>query len=233
MRGALDIFDARDDVEVVPTYSALSMTSAGPLRQDSFDEIAAGYRAAVTAAMPVDAVYLALHGAMQATDELDPEGKLLMITREIVGENVPIVISMDLHGIPTNKMISCVNGLVAYHTYPHNDFVDTGQRAARLLLKIIDGQVDLRFELPGRPSSEENTISSMTPAKTIGWSSFVPPYKYKLSAYCAGETCRILQIEKDYLLGLFEKDSQMGYTVISNLTGVASTRFHRLQDAAA
>ncbi len=141
MRGALNVFALRDDIEIVPAYSALSMTSAGPLRQDSFDQIAEGFRSAMEAALPVDAVYLALHGAMQATEELDPEGRLIEITRELVGEEVPIVISMDLHGIPTEKMIRNVNGLVAYHTYPHNDFVDTGDRAAHLLLRILDGEV--------------------------------------------------------------------------------------------
>lgn len=142
MRGALDILAERDDIEVVPTFSALTTTSAGPLKRESFDQIVRGFRASVEAALPVDAVYLALHGAMQATEELDPEGKLIEIARELVGEDVPIVISMDLHGIPTEKMVSNVNGLVAYHTYPHNDFVDTGNRAATLLLRILDGEVD-------------------------------------------------------------------------------------------
>lgn len=135
-------------------------------------------------------------------------------------------------GLNENQLSQIQSGCREIEYESGNRLFAEGDTADRLRI-IIEGQVDLRFELPGRPSSEENTISSMTPAKTIGWSSFVPPYEYKLSAYCAGETCRILQIEKDYLLGLFEKDSQMGYTIISNLTGVASTRFHRLQDSVA
>jgi NADP-reducing hydrogenase subunit HndB len=106
-----------------------------------------------------------------------------------------------------------------------------GENAERVWI-VEAGQVDLRFDLPGRPTSHENTIFSIKAAKTLGWSSFVTPFKYKLSAYCATRTCKIVQIKKEYLLNLFEKDARMGYMVISNLTGVASGHFHRLQNAA-
>jgi len=106
-----------------------------------------------------------------------------------------------------------------------------GENADRVWV-VMDGQVDLRFDLPGRPTSEENTIFSITAGNTLGWSSFVLPFQYKLSAYCATQSCKILQIDKEFLLGLFEKDNRMGYRVISNLTGVASTHFHRLQNSA-
>jgi NADP-reducing hydrogenase subunit HndB len=97
---------------------------------------------------------------------------------------------------------------------------------------VTAGQVDLRFDLPGRPTSEQNTIFSIPAGNTLGWSSFVPPFKYKLSAYCASRSCKIMQIKKEYLLNLFEEDARMGYLVISNLTAVASTHFHRLQNSA-
>jgi NADP-reducing hydrogenase subunit HndB len=97
---------------------------------------------------------------------------------------------------------------------------------------VMEGQVDLRFDLPGRPTSEENTIFSITVGNTLGWSGFVPPFQYKLSAYCATRICKILLINKEFLIDLFEKDNHLGYRVISNLTGVASTHFHRLQNSA-
>jgi NADP-reducing hydrogenase subunit HndB len=112
----------------------------------------------------------------------------------------------------------------------HRLFME-GENADRVWI-VMEGQVDLRFDLPGRSTSEENTIFSITAGNTLGWSSFVPPFQYKLSAYCATPKCKILQIDKEFLLGLFEKDSRMGYRVISNLTGVASTHFHRLQNSA-
>ncbi len=76
---------------------------------------------------------------MASECEHDPEGWLLAETRRIVGERVPIVVSLDLHGILTDRMLEQSDAIVAYHTYPHVDFFETGQRAAELLLKIIDG----------------------------------------------------------------------------------------------
>jgi microcystin degradation protein MlrC len=136
--GALTVFDQRSDVRLVPTYSARSITSAGTLSAADFTQLAQEFLELVRDAGPVDAVYLALHGAMSAENESDPEGYLLKEIRRIVGERIPIVISLDLHGILTYRMLEQVDALTAYHTYPHVDFFDTGARAARLLLRIID-----------------------------------------------------------------------------------------------
>jgi NADP-reducing hydrogenase subunit HndB len=107
-----------------------------------------------------------------------------------------------------------------------------GEDADRIWL-VLDGQVDLRFDLPGRPSSEENTIFSITAAQTLGWSTFVPPFKYALSAYSATKTCKILQINKDHLLECFEKDPRMGLVFMTNVAGITSMHFDLLQESAA
>jgi microcystin degradation protein MlrC len=80
-----------------------------------------------------------MHGAMGADGELDPEGNLLERVREILGPRVPIVISLDLHGIFTERMARHIDAVAIYHTYPHVDFADTGERASKLLLRILDG----------------------------------------------------------------------------------------------
>jgi len=106
-----------------------------------------------------------------------------------------------------------------------------GENADRVWI-VMEGQVDLRFDLPGRATTEENTIFSITAGNSLGWSSFVPPFQYKLSAYCATRSCKILLIKKEFITDLFEKDNIVGYRVISNLTGVASMHFHRLKNSA-
>src|SRR3954452_3425658 len=89
----------------------------------------------------IDGVYVSLHGAMGAEGELDPEGFLLTEIRRIAGPAVPIDISLDLHGILTDRMLRQIDGLAIYHTYPHVDFADTGARAARLLLRLLDERI--------------------------------------------------------------------------------------------
>ena len=139
--GALGVFEQHPDVEVVPGYSAQAITSGGPVADTDFDRIATEFLDAVRGARDIDAIYFALHGAMAAKTEHDVEGYLLAETRKIVGERVPIVTSLDLHGIPTPRMLAHSDAIVLYHTYPHVDFFETGQRAARLLLKILSGEV--------------------------------------------------------------------------------------------
>ena len=82
-----------------------------------------------------------MHGAMASEHELDPEGWLLSESRKLLGESIPVVVSLDLHGILTDKMLEHSDAIVAYHTYPHVDFFETGQRAAQLLLTIMSGNV--------------------------------------------------------------------------------------------
>lgn len=139
--GALSVFDAAADVELVPAYSAFFITSGGMLAKSAWEQIARELLESIRAAPAVDGVYFCMHGAMASEVELDPEGWLLAETRKIVGEKVPIVVSLDLHGILTDRMIEQSDAVVAYHTYPHVDFFETGQRAAKLLLRIVSGEV--------------------------------------------------------------------------------------------
>lgn len=139
--GALSIFDPMPDVELLPAYSAFFITSGGTLAKTDWEQIAAEFLQEIRQAPPVDGVYFCMHGAMASEEELDPEGWLLAETRKILGEEIPIVVSLDLHGIVTDRMMEHSDAIVAYHTYPHVDFFETGQRAARLLLRLVAGEV--------------------------------------------------------------------------------------------
>ena len=139
--GVLSVLDAMPGVEMVPAYSAFFITSGGTLAKAAWERIATEFLDAIRAAPPVDGVYFCMHGAMASEVELDPEGWLLAETRKILGADIPIVVSLDLHGILTDRMVEHSDAIVAYHTYPHVDFFETGQRAARLLLRIVAGEM--------------------------------------------------------------------------------------------
>ncbi|MHA1564255.1 MAG: M81 family metallopeptidase [Alphaproteobacteria bacterium] len=139
--GAFSVFDKHGDIELVPTIAARA-GSAGLLSADGWARLSSEIIAAVAAQIDrIDGIYVSLHGAMGAEGELDPEGYLLSEIRRLAGSNMPIVISLDLHGILTDRMIRQVDGFTIYHTYPHVDFADTGARAASLLLRIMAGEV--------------------------------------------------------------------------------------------
>ncbi len=130
-----------DALELVFTYDAEG-TAAGPLRHSAFIRIANEFLEPLKEhAGEIDGVYFSMHGAMGTTELLDPEGFLLEEARKILGDEVPIVITMDLHGILTGKMLENIDGLASFHTYPHVDFGDTGRRAARMLTRILQDGV--------------------------------------------------------------------------------------------
>ena len=139
--GALSVFDLDDQLELVPTTGASSNTSGGVLAAADFERLCTELLGSLASCAPVDALYFCLHGAMQAEGEHDPEGFLLQEARRILGESIPFVISLDLHGILTDRMLQHSDAVVVYHTYPHVDFFQTGARAARLLLRIVSGEV--------------------------------------------------------------------------------------------
>jgi signal-transduction protein with cAMP-binding, CBS, and nucleotidyltransferase domain len=98
---------------------------------------------------------------------------------------------------------------------------------------VFAGEVDLHWEIPGRSVSAEKTISTLSEASTFGWSSLVPPHKYRLSAYCACRTCKLVKFAKDNLIDLFDKEAAIGYKVMTGLLSVVGSRFLNLQDEVA
>ncbi len=88
-------------------------------------------------AIPVGAVYLDLHGAMVSEDFEDSEGELLRRIRAVIGDKVPLVISLDYHANVTPLMVKLTDGIIAYRTYPHVDRSETGSRAASVLTTIL------------------------------------------------------------------------------------------------
>jgi len=135
--GALAVFRDASGVAIVPAYSARA-GSAGLLSAAGWQRLSQEFVASVAANLAdIDGIYVSLHGAMGADGELDPEGFLLAQIRRLAGPRMPIVISLDLHGILTDRMLHQIDGLTIYHTYPHVDFADTGARAARLLLRLM------------------------------------------------------------------------------------------------
>ena len=112
-------------------------TPSAYVTEDAYERIAGMMCADLEVAMPVDAVYLDLHGAMVSEHFEDGEGELLGRVRAITGPAVPVVTSLDLHTNITEAMVARSDALVAYRTYPHVDMAETGRRAANHLRRLL------------------------------------------------------------------------------------------------
>jgi microcystin degradation protein MlrC len=124
--------------EVVPLVWAAASPSAH-VTEDAFERIAGRMLDCLAGAGPVDAVYLDLHGAMVCEHLDDGEGEILARVRRLIGEAVPLVASLDLHGNVTRRMVDAADALIAFRTYPHVDMAETGKRSAAYLAKILGG----------------------------------------------------------------------------------------------
>jgi microcystin degradation protein MlrC len=165
--GAIQALRAQGHQLVATAWAAASPSAH--VTTDAFERIAGELISQLKKALPVDGVYLDLHGAMVTEAHDDGEGEILRRVREAVGPRVPVAASLDLHCNFTRAMFERCDALVAYRTYPHVDMAETGARAAGLLEHMLRGGQPLarhylRLDyLTGLPSQ----CSFVDPCKTI------------------------------------------------------------------
>src|SRR6266581_2195583 len=128
--------------ELAPTIACAASPSAH-VTKDAFERVVKVMLDGIAAAGPLDAVYLDLHGAMVTEHLDDGEGEILARVRRVIGKDLPLVVSLDLHTNVTPEMVQHADALIAYRTYPHVDMADTGRAAARHLALLL--QTKQRF----------------------------------------------------------------------------------------
>ena len=127
---------------LVPSVWAGAMPS-NRITTEAFERICAEI-VADTQAGGFDAVFLDLHGAAVAECADDAEGELLERLRAVVGPQMPIVTSLDLHANVTARMLRLASAMTAYRTYPHVDMRATGARAAQILALRLNPSAPVR-----------------------------------------------------------------------------------------
>lgn len=146
--------DASGDWELVPILVAATSPS-GPVDQAFFDEVLARMGEGLRAAMPLDGVYIAEHGAAAATADPDPDGTLFAAVRAIVGPGIPVVATLDLHANVSRRMVDETDVLIAFLTNPHVDQRERGAEAARAMRELLAGMRTAKafVKLPLMPPS--------------------------------------------------------------------------------
>ena len=126
--------------DLVPALAA-NATPSGRLTAQTWTWIRDAIVDAARAAGRIDGICLACHGAAVAEACDDPEGELLQALREVVGPDVPIAMTLDLHANITERMARLSNALISYRTYPHVDQYERAQQAAALVQAAMDGRI--------------------------------------------------------------------------------------------
>ena len=159
---------AEYDWEVVPTFHARTIPG-GPVARETYDAFRAEFLERLAAALPIDGLYLAMHGAMKVEGMDDCEGDWIGAARAVVGPDCPISVSYDLHGNVSQRIIDAIDMFSAYRTAPHIDVTETKQRALSMLHRRLEGLIDpfvlwvkVPVLLPG-----ERTSTVDEPAKSL------------------------------------------------------------------
>ena len=142
---------------------------AGYVTADAFERVMAEIVHGIASNGPYDAVYLDLHGAMVTREYPDGEAEILRRVRAVIGPDMPLVNSLDLHGNVGPGMMAGADAMVAYRTYPHVDMRATGERAAVLIERLMANRKKLAKayrRIPFlMPIHQQSTF--MEPAKSI------------------------------------------------------------------
>lgn len=176
------------EVALVPSVVAGAMPG-GVVERSAYE---AFKRAVLDQARDVDGVCLYLHGAMRAEGLDYCENDLLRDLRARLGPDVPVTVALDMHANIVAETMDYVDAMVAYHTAPHVDAFETGEKAAGMLIQILTegvrvemGFAKIPFLLPG-----EMAQTSLDPmASMMGLVKEIEAHPDVLSASLANGHC--------------------------------------------
>jgi microcystin degradation protein MlrC len=161
-------FPGRPDVRWLPCLQARAIPG-GPVTRDAYDEMKEELLDRVRQALPLDGFYLDVHGAMAVQGMDDAEADLAWAIRDVVGPGCLISAGMDLHGNVSERLVAAVDLFTAYRLAPHEDVVETRERACANLLRCLsEGLRPLRawVRVPVVLSGER-TSTRVEPARGI------------------------------------------------------------------
>lgn len=131
----------KHDIEIVP-ISFAEATPGGIITAVTYEILLNDLIRDLAGILPIDGCLVALHGAAVSERYPDMDGDWLSVIREFFGELTPIVGTLDPHANVSAQMVEVTDALISYKTNPHIDQRETGMKAATLLLKIIQGEID-------------------------------------------------------------------------------------------
>ncbi|WP_313760077.1 M81 family metallopeptidase [Rhizobium sp.] len=125
-----------DGIEHLPLLHARAVPG-GPVSRVAYEAFKTEFLALLKAALPLDGLYLAMHGAMNVEGMDDAEGDWISAAREVVGPDVVVAASYDLHGNVSQKIIDQLDIFAGYRTAPHIDVRETMVRAWSMLVDAL------------------------------------------------------------------------------------------------
>jgi microcystin degradation protein MlrC len=124
----------------VPLLATFAVPS-GTIENEAFEELVTSMVDRLQAALPIDGLLVALHGATVAEGFRDADGEIVRRLRQVLGPSVPMIITLDLHANVSEQMIVQTNAAVIYRSNPHLDQRERGLEAAKLMARTLRGEI--------------------------------------------------------------------------------------------
>lgn len=128
------------DVEIVPLFAAAA-TPGGPLTNEAYNIIQKDILDSIKGQTRIDGYLIALHGAMVSEEYESADTQTLESIRAVIGSDAPVVLSLDMHGNITEKMVDLTNAIITYRSYPHVDQRERGRDCASLLVNTLKKKI--------------------------------------------------------------------------------------------
>lgn len=124
--------------EIVPCLFAMAGPS-GTIEAEAYAELSGQLLDDIKAALPVDAVVVDMHGAgvVEGIDDLETD--LARRIRDVIGPDIPLVSTLDLHGNITPEMGDTIDLMLGVHEYPHVDMYERGVEAVEAVPELVNG----------------------------------------------------------------------------------------------
>jgi microcystin degradation protein MlrC len=200
--GFLNVLEAAG-IKPVPILATFAM-SGGRVTDKAYEKLCDELLTGIDASGPLDGILLALHGAMVTESDDSPDGTTLAAVRKLVGPDIPIVASYDLHANLTRKLAEHADALVGFKTSPHIDQRDTGERAARVMVRILQENV--------KPTMAFVKIPMVVPASTH-MHHLPGPFKRLQDATKTAETGKVLSANAAAVQPWLDID-EMGFATV-------------------
>tara|TARA_E500000318_G_scaffold41062_1_gene39185 strand:- start:3151 stop:4740 length:1590 start_codon:yes stop_codon:yes gene_type:complete len=160
----------RQRADWVPTLVGKSLPG-GTVTREAYESLVGKTLTMLEQNMPYDGLFFDIHGAMSVVGLDDPEGDLIKRIREVVGTDVLISTSMDLHGNVSKRLAQHSDLITCYRMAPHEDATESRKRAVEnLVSRLENGKgkptykawVPVPILLPG-----EKTSTRVEPGKSL------------------------------------------------------------------
>ena len=159
-----------DNSDWFPTMTARALPG-GVVSKKSYENMVLQIIELTKQTLPLDGLFLDIHGAMNVEGMDDPEGDFIEKIRSITGNKTIISTSMDSHGNVSEKLATYSDIITCYRKAPHTDALESKQRALdNLVERLKSGKGKPKYKawipvpilLPG-----EQTSTRVEPGKSL------------------------------------------------------------------